>query len=87
MAAEMRSAPQPACERDRTDRAGDDRDGIDVCELAARIEERDQNEAAEPAKEARYHDLSGNNGGAAGAAVMIGQVPLAVRTGRHSSRG
>lgn len=83
---QMRSAAQRAVDADADERADDQRDGIDVGDLASRIEYRDEEKTGESADQGRRTDLQRDHIGASWAAVRVGQMPLASGTGGHQDR-
>lgn len=82
----IRSAAQGAVDADADERADDDGDGIDIGDLAARIEYRDEEETGKTADQGRRADLQRDHVRASRAAVRVGQMPLASGTGGHQDR-
>lgn len=79
----MRSAAQRAVDADADERADDQRNRIDVGDLAERIEHRDQQETGKSSDDGRRQDLERDQVSTSRAAVRVGQMPLASGTGGH----
>ena len=72
-----------ALESDSRQCTGDRHHGIQVGDLTVRIEEGDQEDAAEGAGDCPRDQFERDEQGAFRAPVMIGEMPSATRTGRH----
>lgn len=68
---------------DSNQRAADDGNRVDVGDLPARIENRDQEEPGESADERRTNNLEGDHHATFRAPMSIGEMPLAAWTGGH----
>ena len=79
------SAAQKSIERDPSKHADRDRGRIDVGELSPWIDQGDEDQGEEAAGNGGKCKLHRYSSWAAGAAVMVGEMPSAAWTGRHAS--
>ena len=75
--------PERAIDADGDESPDDGRPGIDVGDLPPRIEDRDEQKTGKPTHKGRRNDLGGHQHPGPRAAMRVGQVPLAARTGGH----
>lgn len=78
------SGSKQALQTDGRDRAADREDRIEIGDLPVRIEQRDEKETAERAGDRPGADLERDEKRAAGAAVIVRQMPFAARTRGHN---
>ena len=81
-----RSGSQKTIEPDRRQRANDRRDGVEVGDLAVRIEERNEQKSRKTPGNSPDHDLECDKDGPTRAAMRVGQMPLATGTRGHRLR-
>ena len=79
------SASKEPLQPDRRYGAGDSEDRIEIGDLAVRIEERDQEQAAERARGGPHGEFERHEVPAPGAPVIVREMPFAARTRRHKS--
>ena len=77
------SGAQEPVDGDRRERAGDNRDSVQVGCLMKRIEHRENQEAGQSARDRAGEDFGDDKTSAVRTAVSFCKVALAVRTGRH----
>ena len=80
-----RSTAQQTVESDSPEHAHGDRCRIDVCQLSAGIDQGHHEQGDETSGESGKGELHRHSDRAAGAAVMVGEMPSAAWTGRHAS--
>lgn len=81
----------PGAERslqpDRQETAGAERNEVQVCGVTGRIHPSEKEQPHNPSEQAEGYPLRGDAQAGAGAAVRIGQMPLAAGTSRHEFAG
>ena len=81
------STAHETVEPDSAEDARGERRGVQLSELAFRVDQPDDDDGDDGAEEAGEGNLGRDTIGAAWAPVMIAEVAVAARTGRHTERG
>jgi hypothetical protein len=78
-----KSAAKRAIQTNRDERSREGGDAVEVGDLAARIEDRDEKQSAEPAEQRHANDFERDEDASPGAAVRIGQMTFTSGTSGH----